>query len=143
MACKCTCKVVDSTDGAEMLQAAREPPGGARYRRRGLGAGTTDDVQLAVRGCQSATAALDGVFMRILWSISLGFIAVCCGCASTESVKESKEEGVHRVYQAPYATVYDATLAAAKAKKLELVESDNSTGRIEPPRVPWRLVGLS
>ncbi|GAB7546837.1 hypothetical protein [Cupriavidus sp. CuC1] len=64
--------------------------------------------------------------MRLTWFIPITFAAIISGCASTESVKESKEESVHKVYQAPYVSVYDATLAATKAKKLELVESDKS-----------------
>ncbi|AKJ69464.1 hypothetical protein ABW99_15840 [Pandoraea thiooxydans] len=67
--------------------------------------------------------------MRV-WLIPIIFALALSGCASTESVKASREEGVHRVYAAPYKVVYDATLAAAKAKKLDLLESDPAAGRI-------------
>lgn len=67
--------------------------------------------------------------MRV-WLIPIFFAVALSGCASTESVKASREEAVHRVYAAPYDSVYAATLAAAKAKELDLVESDPSTGRI-------------
>jgi hypothetical protein len=52
------------------------------------------------------------------------------GCASTETVKEAKGQGVSRAYQYAYEPVYNATLAAAKAKKLEVVENDKTNGRL-------------
>ena len=59
------------------------------------------------------------------------FLAVVMmGCASTETVKEAKGQGIKRVYQHPYERVYNATLAAAKAQKLEVIESDKSSGRM-------------
>lgn len=67
--------------------------------------------------------------MRV-WLIPILFAAMLSGCASTESVKASKDEAVHRVYAAPYNSVYAATLAAAKAEKLDLVENDPAAGRI-------------
>ncbi|WP_096506444.1 hypothetical protein [Burkholderia sp. IDO3] len=67
--------------------------------------------------------------MRV-WPIPIIVAVMLSGCASTESVKASQEQGVHRVYTAPYNSVYAATLAAVKAKELELVESDPAAGRI-------------
>lgn len=56
--------------------------------------------------------------------------AVLTGCASTETVKEAKGQGVIRAYQHAYEPVYDATLAAAKTRKLEVVENDKTNGRL-------------
>lgn len=55
---------------------------------------------------------------------------VLSGCASTETVKEAKGQGVSRAYQQAYEPVYNATLAAAKAKALEVVENDKTNGRL-------------
>jgi len=66
----------------------------------------------------------------------ISMISVCLlaimvgGCASTESVKLAKGEGESRVYQYAYNTVFDAVLAAAKSKELEVVETDKKEGRI-------------
>jgi hypothetical protein len=62
--------------------------------------------------------------------------AICClslfaaGCASTETVKEAQGQGVGRSYPYAYDRVFDAVQSAAKAKELEVVESDRGTGRI-------------
>lgn len=59
------------------------------------------------------------------------FLAVLAsGCASTETVKEARGQGVSRVYPYAYEPVFDATLAAAKSKKLEVIESDKSGGKL-------------
>ena len=58
------------------------------------------------------------------------FLAVLAGCASTETVKEARGQGVSRVYEAAYESVYNATLEAAKSRNLEVVESDKATGRL-------------
>lgn len=61
----------------------------------------------------------------------VGFLAMLAGgCASTETVKEAKGQGVSRVYQHAYEPVFAATLAAAKSKELEVVESDKGGGRL-------------
>lgn len=57
-------------------------------------------------------------------------IAIISGCASTETVKEAMGQGVSRAYQAAYEPVFNATLQAAKAKKLDVVESDKGAGRL-------------
>ena len=80
-------------------------------------------------GKQDASGLLTEIVMRG-WLIPIMLAATLSGCASTESVKASQQESVHRVYAAPYNAVYAATLAAAKAQKLELVESDPAAGRI-------------
>lgn len=56
--------------------------------------------------------------------------ALSAGCASTETVKDAKGQGERRVYQYNYERVFDATLAAAKAKDLEVIETDRTSGRI-------------
>jgi len=59
------------------------------------------------------------------------FLAVIVsGCASTETVKEAKGQGVSRAYQYAYESVYNAALAAAKTKNLEVVENDKTNGRL-------------
>lgn len=57
-------------------------------------------------------------------------VAIVSGCASTETVKEAKGQGVSRVYQYAYEPVYNATLSAAKTKKLEVVENDKTNGKL-------------
>jgi len=61
--------------------------------------------------------------------LSFGLLALG-GCASTETVREAQGQGVTRVYQATYADAFNATIRAAKAKNLEVTESDKATGRI-------------
>jgi len=58
------------------------------------------------------------------------FAVIVGGCASTETVKEAKGQGVSRAYQQAYEPVYNATLAAAKTKQLEVIESDKGRGRL-------------
>lgn len=67
---------------------------------------------------------------RTISSLMCIVTLLMCGCASTETVKESKGQGVTRVY--PYASenVFNATLAAARDKKLDVVESDRQGGRL-------------
>jgi len=68
--------------------------------------------------------------MRVL-SFAICVLAILTGgCASTETVKEAQGQGVTRIYQHPYEPVFDATVAAAKSKELEIVESNKITGRI-------------
>lgn len=64
------------------------------------------------------------VFGIFLLALFLG------GCASTETVKDARGQGSTRTYQYAYDPVFNAALAAAKAKELEVVESDKSGGRI-------------
>jgi hypothetical protein len=52
------------------------------------------------------------------------------GCASVDTVREAKGEGVSRIYQDAYEPVFNATLAAAKKKELEVVDSDKRGGRL-------------
>jgi hypothetical protein len=52
------------------------------------------------------------------------------GCASTETVKDAKGQGVTRVYSHAYEAVFNSTIAAAREKKLDIVESDKQGGRL-------------
>ncbi len=55
-------------------------------------------------------------------------VALLVGCASTETVKEAQGQGVERAYPYPCPGVYAATLAAAKARQLEVVDSEAAQG---------------
>ena len=68
--------------------------------------------------------------MRISLFTAPLLVALLLGCASTDTVKAARGRGVGRAYQAAYESVYNATLAAAKAKQLEVVESDKVNGRL-------------
>jgi hypothetical protein len=66
---------------------------------------------------------------KLLFAVC-AFALLAAGCASIDTVKEEKGQGVSRVYQYGYDPVFDAALAAAKAKELEVVESDKGSGRL-------------
>ena len=51
-------------------------------------------------------------------------------CASAETVKEAKGQGITRGYEYAYQSVFDAVIAAAKTKELEVVESDVKSGSL-------------
>ncbi len=68
--------------------------------------------------------------MRFSNFIFLFFAATLIGCASTETVKKDKGQGLSKIFQNSYEQVYNATLAAAETKKLEVVENDKANGRI-------------
>jgi uncharacterized protein YceK len=52
------------------------------------------------------------------------------GCATVDSVKEAKGQGLKRTFRQPYELVFQATLTAATKRKLEVVEQDRASGRI-------------
>ena len=61
----------------------------------------------------------------------VAFVAlIASGCASTETVKEAKGQGVSRSYPYAYEPVYNATVAAAKNRSLDVVENDKTNGRL-------------
>lgn len=62
--------------------------------------------------------------------LSLGFVVALAGCASTETVKQSEGQGANRIYEHGFEPVFDAALAAAKSRKLEVVESDRTSGKL-------------
>ena len=64
------------------------------------------------------------------------------GCATTQTVKEAKGQGVSRVYHHGYSTVYRATLSAAKTKELEVAENDRKARRLVLTQgVSWKGLG--
>ncbi len=63
--------------------------------------------------------------------LMVAFVAlIASGCASTETVKEAKGQGVSRSYPYAYEPVYNATVAAAKNRSLDVVENDKTNGRL-------------
>lgn len=64
-----------------------------------------------------------------IWMISLVAV-ITSGCASTETVKEARGQGISRTYPYAYEPVYNATLSAAKTKELEVVENDRIGGKL-------------
>jgi len=68
--------------------------------------------------------------MKATLLMIFSIVMVISGCASTETVKEAQGQGVSRSYQYAYDPVFDATLSAAKTKKLDVIESDRDAGRI-------------
>lgn len=68
--------------------------------------------------------------MKIPVFVICVFAILAGGCASTETVKEAKGEGASRIYQYAYEPVFNAAVAAAKTKELEVVESDKGSGRL-------------
>jgi hypothetical protein len=79
---------------------------------------------------QETTVCHWGVEMRVSLFVVCFLALLVGGCASTETVKQAQGQGVSRLYQYAYEPVFNATLAAAKSKELEVVESDKSTGRL-------------
>lgn len=62
--------------------------------------------------------------------LALAAVIALGGCASTESVKQAKGKGIKRTYRQPADAVFQAVLAAAPKRKLELVEQDRAAGLI-------------
>lgn len=67
--------------------------------------------------------------MRRWWCVLCAAI-VLAGCASVESVKDARGQGVKRTFRQPYEAVYEAVLNAATRRKLELVEQDRAAGSV-------------
>ena len=65
---------------------------------------------------------------RLLLSALLSVLLLAC--TSVETVKGAKGEGTRRVYDAPYEQVFNAVIAAAAVKKLDVVERDSAARRI-------------
>ena len=66
----------------------------------------------------------------LLRAAALAGCGALAACASIDSVKDARGKGVKRTFKQPYDEVYAATLAAAAAKKLELVSATSATGTI-------------
>lgn len=67
--------------------------------------------------------------MRVAIGLVCLLATLAGGCASTSGVNAGPE-AVTRVYQYPYETVFNATVAAAKAKKLAVVATDVTAGTV-------------
>jgi len=59
-------------------------------------------------------------------------LAVClaAGCASADSLKQARGEGVKRTFRQPYDKVFAAAMSAADERKLAVVESKRKDGVI-------------
>lgn len=68
--------------------------------------------------------------------------ALAGGCATVESVKDAKGQGVKRSYRQPYDLVYQAAVNAAHRRKLEFVEQDRAAGLLVlSSGVSWTSLG--
>lgn len=65
---------------------------------------------------------------RVALLLALG--ALTAACATVDSVKDARGQGVKRTFRQPYDAVFDAALAAAAQRKLELVGQQRGEGRI-------------
>ena len=74
--------------------------------------------------CNQFSKSFTAIYVIMLCSVIVG------GCASTETVKEAEGQGVTRVYHYAYEPVFNATLAAAKTRELEVVERDKNSGKV-------------
>jgi hypothetical protein len=74
--------------------------------------------------CNQFSKSFTVIYVIMLCSV------IACGCASTETVREAEGQGVTRVYHYAYEPVYYATVAAAKTRELEVVESDKNSGHL-------------
>ncbi len=68
--------------------------------------------------------------MRIALAVTVALILLV-GCASTQTVGESKGEGAKNLYSAAFENVYAATLRAAQSEELKIVAMDKEAGRID------------
>jgi hypothetical protein len=65
-----------------------------------------------------------GLMLALVTVVALG------GCASVDSVKQSRGHGVKRTFRQPVDAVFQAVLTVAKGRKLEVVEQDRAAGII-------------
>jgi hypothetical protein len=65
---------------------------------------------------------------RLLSRITFVFAIVAAGCASAEGITDSL--GTKRVYRESYESTFNAVLVAARVRQLEVVEADESAGKI-------------
>ena len=64
------------------------------------------------------------------WFMAAVAAAIVVGCASVDTVKDAKGQGVKRAFRQTYEAVYAAALTAAAQRKLEIIEQDRATGRL-------------
>jgi hypothetical protein len=65
-----------------------------------------------------------------LVAVALGLAAVAAGCASADTVKAARGEGLKRTYRFGYDAVYDAALAAVQGRRLAVSAASRETGEI-------------
>ena len=58
-------------------------------------------------------------------------LVILIGCASTETVRESRTEAKSKNFGATFGSVFSATLRAAESQKLDVVTVDRKAGRID------------
>lgn len=76
------------------------------------------------------------------WFMAAVAAAIVVGCASVDTVKDAKGQGVKRVFRQPYEAVYAAALTVAAQRKLEIVEQDRAAGRLVLSSGPsWSSLG--
>lgn len=67
---------------------------------------------------------------KIVWLFAVLLFLNINSCATMQTVKESKGEGIKRTYNHTYNNVYDAALSASKKQGLEIVEANKDEGKI-------------
>lgn len=78
----------------------------------------------APSGWRGASGAVRAVLLALVAALALG------GCASVDSVKEAKGQGVKRTFRYSGDAVFQAVLTVGARRKLELVEQDRAAGII-------------
>ncbi|MFQ5541669.1 MAG: hypothetical protein ACE5E2_02475 [Candidatus Binatia bacterium] len=65
---------------------------------------------------------------RLLLFFAVAFLLG--SCASTQTVKEARGQGIKKMYNHPYEDVYQATLSAAEKQELKILEENKDEGLI-------------
>jgi hypothetical protein len=83
---------------------------------------------------------MTGKLRRLLVVLSVMFLAA--GCATSDSVRSTRGEGIKRLFPYTMDVVHGAVLSAAKSRDLAVVESDGKTGQYVFSSGPsWRSFG--
>lgn len=64
------------------------------------------------------------------WFAAAVAAAIVVGCASVDTVRDAKGQGVKRNFRQPYEAVYAAAVSAVAKRKLEIIEQDRAAGRL-------------
>ena len=64
------------------------------------------------------------------WFAATVAAAIVVGCASVDTVKDARGQGVKRVFRQSADTVYAAALTVVAKRKLEIVEQNRAAGRL-------------
>jgi hypothetical protein len=62
--------------------------------------------------------------------VAVACAALLIGCASMETVKAAKGQGIKRTFRQPYDIVFQSVLNSAIKRKLELIEQNRATGSV-------------